>query len=170
MVGWHHQFNGHEFEQNLGDSEGQGSLACCRPCLHKEDTTKQLNNNDNWWPSGQDLELSLPSVNPCSGNKTPQAFWPKKKKKERKSYFVNIERKQLILVKQIFDVKGITATLHFLVKEHLSVSPDYRQEDTHKQTKLPYILRYNKIIYKQPNNANEGSRNYVSNKKNYIEY
>ena len=27
-VGWHHQFNGHEFEQILGDSEGQGSLAC----------------------------------------------------------------------------------------------------------------------------------------------
>ena len=29
MVGWHHQVNGHEFEQTLGDSEGQGSLACC---------------------------------------------------------------------------------------------------------------------------------------------
>ena len=29
MVGWHHQFNGHESEQTLGDSEGQGSLACC---------------------------------------------------------------------------------------------------------------------------------------------
>ena len=29
MVGWHHQFNGREFEQTLGDSEGQGSLACC---------------------------------------------------------------------------------------------------------------------------------------------
>ena len=28
MVGWHHQFNGHEFEQTLGDGEGQGSLAC----------------------------------------------------------------------------------------------------------------------------------------------
>ena len=28
MVGWHHQLNGHEFEQSLGDSEGQGSLAC----------------------------------------------------------------------------------------------------------------------------------------------
>ena len=27
MVGWHHQLNGHEFEQTLGDSEGQGSLA-----------------------------------------------------------------------------------------------------------------------------------------------
>ena len=28
MVGWHHKLNGHEFEQTLGDSEGQGSLAC----------------------------------------------------------------------------------------------------------------------------------------------
>ena len=28
MVGWHHQFNGHEFEQALGDGEGQGSMAC----------------------------------------------------------------------------------------------------------------------------------------------
>ena len=26
MVRWHHQLNGHEFEQTLGDSEGQGSL------------------------------------------------------------------------------------------------------------------------------------------------
>jgi len=29
MIGWHHQLNGHEFEQTLGDSEVQGSLACC---------------------------------------------------------------------------------------------------------------------------------------------
>ena len=29
MVGWHHRLNEHEFEQALGDSEGQGSLACC---------------------------------------------------------------------------------------------------------------------------------------------
>ena len=29
MVGWHHRLNGHEFKQTLGDSEGQGSLACC---------------------------------------------------------------------------------------------------------------------------------------------
>ena len=29
MVGWHHQLNGHEFEQTVGDSEGQGSQACC---------------------------------------------------------------------------------------------------------------------------------------------
>ena len=31
MVGWHHWFNGHEFEQTLRDSEGQGSLVCCSP-------------------------------------------------------------------------------------------------------------------------------------------
>ena len=29
MYGWHHQLNGHEFEQTPGGSEGQGSLACC---------------------------------------------------------------------------------------------------------------------------------------------
>ena len=29
MVGWHHWLDGHEFEQALGDGEGQGSLACC---------------------------------------------------------------------------------------------------------------------------------------------
>ena len=27
MIGWHHQLNGHEFQQTPGDSEGQGSLA-----------------------------------------------------------------------------------------------------------------------------------------------
>ena len=36
VVGWHHQLDGHEFEQTLGDGEGQGSLACCNPCGHKE--------------------------------------------------------------------------------------------------------------------------------------
>ena len=32
MVAWHHQLSGPEFEQTLGDGEGQGSLACCSPC------------------------------------------------------------------------------------------------------------------------------------------
>ena len=31
MIGWHHWLNGHEFEQTLGDGEGQGSLTCCSP-------------------------------------------------------------------------------------------------------------------------------------------
>ena len=42
MVGWHHRLNGHEFEQDPGDGEGQGSLACCSPWGRKEsDTTEQ---------------------------------------------------------------------------------------------------------------------------------
>ena len=36
MVGWHQQLNGHEFEETLGDSEGQGSLAYCSPWGLKE--------------------------------------------------------------------------------------------------------------------------------------
>ena len=31
MVGWHHQLDGHEFEQAPGIGEGQGSLTCCSP-------------------------------------------------------------------------------------------------------------------------------------------
>ena len=46
MVGWHHQLNGHEFEQTPGDSEGQESRACCRPWGCKEsDMTYLLNSN-----------------------------------------------------------------------------------------------------------------------------
>ena len=44
IVGWHHWLSGHEFEQTLGDSEGQGSLACCSPQgCKKSDTTDWLN-------------------------------------------------------------------------------------------------------------------------------
>ena len=35
MVGWHHRCNEHEPEQTPGDSEGQGSLACCSPRVEK---------------------------------------------------------------------------------------------------------------------------------------
>ena len=46
-VGWHHRLNGHEFEQTPGDSEGQGSLACCSPWGCKElGMTWGLNNNN----------------------------------------------------------------------------------------------------------------------------
>ena len=44
MVEWHHQLNEHEFEQTLGDSEGQDNLACCSPWDCKElYTTERLN-------------------------------------------------------------------------------------------------------------------------------
>ena len=44
MVGWHHQLNGHEFEQALGVGDRQGGLVCCSPWGHKEsDMTEWLN-------------------------------------------------------------------------------------------------------------------------------
>ena len=44
MVGWHHWLNGHEFEQVPGVGDGQRSLECYSPWVHKEsDTTEQLN-------------------------------------------------------------------------------------------------------------------------------
>ena len=44
MVGWHHQLNGHEFEQTLGVCDGQGALTCCSPWGCKEsDLTERLN-------------------------------------------------------------------------------------------------------------------------------
>ena len=46
MVGWHHQLNGHEFEQVPGVGDGQGSLACCSPWGCKEmDRTERLNSS-----------------------------------------------------------------------------------------------------------------------------
>ena len=57
MVGWHHQLNGHEFEQVLGNGEGQGSLACYSLWGHKKLDTEQLNKSNAtlklpWWSSG----------------------------------------------------------------------------------------------------------------------
>ena len=47
MVGWHHHFNGHEFEQTPGDGDGQGSLVCCSLWGRKElDIAEQLNHKN----------------------------------------------------------------------------------------------------------------------------
>ena len=49
MDGWHHQLNGHAFEQTPGDGEENGSLACCTPWFRKElDTTERLNNSNKY--------------------------------------------------------------------------------------------------------------------------
>ena len=54
MVGWHHWLNGHEFEQALGDGDGQEGLACCGPWGRKEsDTTEWLN-----WTESSPVMLS----------------------------------------------------------------------------------------------------------------
>ena len=45
-VGWHHWFNGHEFEWTLGAGDGQGGLAYCSPWGRQGfDASEQLN----WW-------------------------------------------------------------------------------------------------------------------------
>ena len=55
MGGWHHRLNRHEFEQTLGDSEGQGCLVCCNSWGHKESgTTEWLNGTELWDPIGSD--------------------------------------------------------------------------------------------------------------------
>ena len=64
VVGWHHQLNGHEFEQIPGDGEGRGSLACCSPWgLKESDMTEQLNNNTIYWASlVAQIEKNLPLI------------------------------------------------------------------------------------------------------------
>ena len=60
MVGWHHQLNGYEFAQTLGDGDRHGGLACCSPWGCKElDMTERLNNKK--WPS-QDQESQVNNV------------------------------------------------------------------------------------------------------------
>ena len=50
LVGWHRWHNGREFEQALGDGEGQRSLGCCCPWGRKESgMTEQRNNNKHLW-------------------------------------------------------------------------------------------------------------------------
>ena len=46
MVGWHHQLNGHEFEQTPGDGEGQGILGVAVHGITKSDMTVRLNNSN----------------------------------------------------------------------------------------------------------------------------
>ena len=71
MVGWHHWLNGHEFEQALGDGEGQGNLAYCSPWGCKElafpnrwpnigvSASDLLMNIQDWFPLGLTALISL---------------------------------------------------------------------------------------------------------------
>ena len=63
MIGWHHWLYRHEFEQALGDCEGQGS-EYCRPWGHKEsDTTEQQQKKVTW---GKILEINMTHINSIS--------------------------------------------------------------------------------------------------------
>ena len=55
MVREHHWLNGHEFEQTLGDSEGQRGLAHCSPWGRKRLNMTEWLKNNNMSAQGQDL-------------------------------------------------------------------------------------------------------------------
>ena len=62
MIGCHHQLKGCEFEQALGDGEGEGSLVCCSPWSCKElDMTEQLNSDN------VPVDVDLPTEEVLSG-------------------------------------------------------------------------------------------------------
>ena len=60
MIGWHHQFYGHKFEQVLRVGEEQGSLVCYSPWGHKESDMTELLNNDKSFKYMFSLINSLP--------------------------------------------------------------------------------------------------------------
>ena len=63
MVGWHHWLNGLEFDQTLGDSEGQGSLVFFSLHSLKElDMTERLN-------SSNDILGLTPNAKPTKAKK-----------------------------------------------------------------------------------------------------
>ena len=72
-VGWHHQLSGHEFEQTPGDSEGQGSLACCSPWGHKEsDISEWVNDNSSGYSEYQPQSWNGPA---CHRKHAATAAW-----------------------------------------------------------------------------------------------
>ena len=53
MAGWHHRFDGHEFEWTLGIGNGQGGLACCNSWGRRESDTNEWLNWTEWSKKGQ---------------------------------------------------------------------------------------------------------------------
>ena len=59
MVGWHHQLNGHEFEQAPEDGEGQGSLVCSSLRGSEESDTTETEQHRYWFPNLSAIFLSF---------------------------------------------------------------------------------------------------------------
>ena len=77
MVAWHHWLNAHEFEQTQGDSEGQGSLACCSLWGHKK---SDMTWSDEKWKSLSRVQLfvtpwPIACQTPLSMEFSRQDYW-----------------------------------------------------------------------------------------------
>ena len=66
MVAWHHQLNGHEFQQTPGDGDRQGCLVCCSPWCHKE---------SDMTATEQQLTTATQGICFCFIQKFPQFYW-----------------------------------------------------------------------------------------------
>ena len=75
MVGWHHGLSGREFEQALGDSEGQGNLVYCRPHCgpwggKEMDKTQQLNNEQQTLTGIIQIQSNISNFKSCNNNRS----------------------------------------------------------------------------------------------------
>ena len=64
MVRWHHQLDGHEFEQAQGLGDGQGSLVCCSPRGCKESDMNNWVTELNWMAGQETFHFSVPNLMP----------------------------------------------------------------------------------------------------------
>ena len=109
MVGWHHQLNGHEFEQALIVGDGQASLACCRLWgLKESDTTAGLN-----W-----IELMLTAE---LSNSSPWTS-PKSILKDKKKKGVIFNLSQNILCSLEIDPDTTSLSLCFRAISHFPIT------------------------------------------------
>ena len=88
MVGWHHWFDGHKFEQAPGVGDGQGGLVCCSPWGHKEsDTIERLN----WRAKETSLLVLVAERNSSPARAVTTALWAEVSAEEY-SYFERLFR------------------------------------------------------------------------------
>ena len=108
MVRWHHWPKGYEFQQTLGDGEGQGSLACYNPQSRKElDTNDRLNNNVGLGVPVRRWGWSTAEFGQNNGARNLKSQRPSRRKKMRYS----VSKQQLW--KLFFRIDKICSEVHF---------------------------------------------------------
>ena len=132
MVGWHHQFNGHELGQTLEDSEGQRGLVCCSPWGHRvrhDFMTEQqqmgtlnlaslLTYSNKKISSQSPFPFNLPSIRVFSNKLTLHIRWP-----TDCSFSISPSNECSVLISfriDWFDVLAVKGTLKSCLQHHSS--------------------------------------------------